>query len=248
MILASFPVSFARHPCPCAHPNYRNCGAWCEETGIRNFPAAGALVYVWQFPVPRNPAALGRGFGHRPPRFRITQVNPHFATGLARELRRQHRRAGHVCVAGPSSLPSWWSQFRAGDRAFQVEVYLGPRAGGAVRASLDGLLDSLRLHPRHRPAPPTPTAGGGPITLAQFSALRLGESEARVTNEFGMPERRTRVVRYGFTHDEPRGLRCIYYRRRSPDDGAPESTSDTFQLCFAGQRLRYRWAYIASRA
>ncbi|HLY50196.1 MAG TPA: hypothetical protein VKR21_13460 [Solirubrobacteraceae bacterium] len=147
IVLASFPVTFSRHPCPCAHPNYRDCGAWCTETGIRAFPAAGALVYIWEFPVPRNPAELGRGFGPRPAAFYVTEKNSHFAQTLARELRKTHRRAGHACVEGPGSLPSWWSDFLAARRAFQVEVYTGPQAGPNVRAQVNALLDSLRIAP-----------------------------------------------------------------------------------------------------
>src|SRR5690242_12088419 len=44
-VLASFPAAFAGHPCPCATPNYRNCGGWCTEPRIRNFPMEGVLVF-----------------------------------------------------------------------------------------------------------------------------------------------------------------------------------------------------------
>jgi hypothetical protein len=243
-VLASFPVTFSRHPCPCAHPNYRTCGAWCHETGIRAFPAAGALVYIWEFPVPRNPAELGRGFVPRPAAFHVTEKNPRFGETLARELRKTHRQAGHACVEGPGSLPSWWSDFLAARRAFQVEVYLGPQAGPDVRARVDELLDSLRISALRQRV----DSAGRPMTLAQFASLRHGESRGAVLRAFGSPESRRRVVRYGFTHEEPRGLRCMYYRRRFPDAGAPWSRSDTFQLCFAGSRLRHRWAYVAARA
>jgi hypothetical protein len=147
-VLASFAVSFARHPCPCARPNYRTCGQWCHELSVREFPEAGALVFVWEFPPPRNPAALGRGYRLRPARFRVAQKNPHFAQALARELRILHLEAGHACVEGPGSLPSWWSDFRDTGRVFQVEVYLGPAAGEAVSARVNALLDSLKVVPR----------------------------------------------------------------------------------------------------
>ena len=111
-VLASFPVAFSRHPCPCASPNYRNCGAWCHETGVRNFPAGGALVFMWEFASPRDPADLGRGYVLRPPRFWVTEKNPQFAEALGRELRGLRRKAGHACVEGPGSLPSWSSGFR----------------------------------------------------------------------------------------------------------------------------------------
>jgi hypothetical protein len=89
---------------------------------------------------------------------------------------------------------------------------------------------------------------GKPIGLAQFNSLRLGESRTQVMKQFGLPESRQRLVPYGFTHEEPKGKRCIYYRRRFPDAGDPWDSSDTFQLCFSASRLRYKWAYIAARA
>jgi hypothetical protein len=105
-------------------------------------------VFVWEFPPPRNPAALGRGYRLRPARFRVAQKNPHFPQALARELRILHLEAGHACVEGPGSLPSWWGDFRDTGRVFQVEVYLGPAAGEAVSARVNALLDSLKVVPR----------------------------------------------------------------------------------------------------
>jgi hypothetical protein len=87
-----------------------------------------------------------------------------------------------------------------------------------------------------------------PITLAQFRSLRLGESRTQVTKQFGGSESRLRVVPYGFTHEEPNGQHCIYYRRRFPDTGDPWSSIDTFQLCFRASRLMYKWAYVVARA
>jgi hypothetical protein len=147
-VLASFAVSFARRPCPCARPNYRPCGQWCHELSVRDFPEAGALVFVWEFPSFGSSGALGRGYGFRPARFRVGQKDPHFAEALARELRGLHVEAGRACVEGPGSLPSWWSDFRDAGRVFQVEVYLGPAAGKAVRARVNGLLDGLKVVPR----------------------------------------------------------------------------------------------------
>ena len=146
-VLASFPATFARRPCTCANPNYRTCGVWCEEQNIREFPRAGAIVFVWEFPIPPNPADLGRRYGRRPARFTVAQHNPRFAEVLARELRRLGREAGHACVEGPGSLPSWFSDFREAGRALQLEVFLGPAAGRKVRARMDALLDSLKVTP-----------------------------------------------------------------------------------------------------
>jgi hypothetical protein len=89
---------------------------------------------------------------------------------------------------------------------------------------------------------------GNPIGLVQFNSLQLGESQTQVMKQVGLPESRRRIVPYGFTHEEPTGQRCVYYRRRFPDAGDPWHSSDTFQLCFSASRLRYKWAYIAARA
>jgi hypothetical protein len=144
--IASFPLAFGRRPCPCAHPNYRTCGAWCEDPSVRDFPSTGAAVFLWELPSPRNPAALGRGFGFRPGQFRVVQKDPQFAQGLARRLRALHRPAARACVEGPGR-PSWWSDFREAGRVFQLEVYLGPAAGPPVLARLDALLNSLEVRP-----------------------------------------------------------------------------------------------------
>lgn len=50
-------------------------------------------------------------------------------------------------MEGPGSLPSWWSDFSDSGRVFQIEVYLGPAAGSAVRARADALLNSLEIAP-----------------------------------------------------------------------------------------------------
>jgi hypothetical protein len=144
-VLASFRVVYGRHPCPCATPNYRSCGGWCEEPSVRNFPLTGVLVYVWQFAVPRNPALLGRGFALHHPRFQVVQRDQQFARAVSRELGSRHLKAGHVCVEGPGSHPSWWSDFKERGRAFQVEVYLGPGVRQADLARADSLLDSLDI-------------------------------------------------------------------------------------------------------
>jgi hypothetical protein len=89
---------------------------------------------------------------------------------------------------------------------------------------------------------------GKPITLAQFESLRWGAPRAQVTKQFGRPESRQKIGEFGFTHEEPKKQQCIYYRRQHPDIGDPWSSSDTFQLCFQGSRLRHKWAYIAARA
>jgi hypothetical protein len=88
---------------------------------------------------------------------------------------------------------------------------------------------------------------GKPITLAQFASLHLGATQAQIAKQFGTPESRQRVE-LAFRHEEPRKQRCIYYRRRHPDAGDPWNSSDLFQICFEGSRLRYKWAYIAARA
>jgi hypothetical protein len=97
---------------------------------------------------------------------------------------------------------------------------------------------------------------GDAISFSQFDSLTLGEPQAQVMSQLGHPESRQRVVTYGFTHEEPKRDSCVYYRRRYPDSdrrrypdsGDRWSAIDTFQLCFRGSRLRYKWAYIADRA
>jgi hypothetical protein len=141
-VVGSFTVAFARHPCRCAKPIVRNCGKWCAEPSIPNFPRAGALLFIWEYPPPRNSAEVSR-IPRRPARFVVAQDNPHFADALARELRHRGVTAGHAC-AGP---PSWVSDFRDAGRLFQLEAYLGPAAGRQVRARMDALLSSLKVAP-----------------------------------------------------------------------------------------------------
>jgi hypothetical protein len=49
-------------------------------------------------------------------------------------------------IANPACTDLVWStSFRDSRRVFQVEVYLGPRAGGTIRGRMDALLDSLEI-------------------------------------------------------------------------------------------------------
>jgi hypothetical protein len=139
-VVGSFTVAFARHPCPCARPNLRNCGEWCEEPDIRDFPRAGALLFIWEYPPPQNAAEVRR-IPRRPARFLVEQDNPSFAKALARELRRRRDTAGEACAGAPS----WVRDFRYAGRLFQLEAYLGPAAGRRVLARVDALLSSLQV-------------------------------------------------------------------------------------------------------
>jgi hypothetical protein len=123
------------------------------------------------------------------------------------------------------------------------------RAAAAILATsaISGCGSSVSHATIGNPRGPQVTHGDA-ITFFQFDLLRLGESRAQVTKQLGMPESRQRVVPHGFIREEPRGQRCIYYRRRFPDAGDRWSNTDTFQLCFRGSRLRYKWPYIAARA
>ncbi len=147
-MVASFAATFARQPCPCATPNIRECWGWCEVPNVRNFPRAGALLVVWEYPPPQDKAELRR-IPHRPARFRVTQKDPHFAKALARELRRLDLKAGHACAGGlPGFSSSWWSDFRDAGQLFHLDVYLGPTAGRQTRDRIDSLLDSLQVSQR----------------------------------------------------------------------------------------------------
>ncbi len=111
LAVASFPVRLASHACECGTPN------------IRDFPRAGAFLFVWESPAPSTPAGMRR-VPPLPARFLVTQGNPHW----------------YECAG-----PSWMTVFRDRGRVFQAEVYLGPAAGRTVREKMDGLLDSLQV-------------------------------------------------------------------------------------------------------
>jgi hypothetical protein len=112
----------------------------CGTPNVRNFPSDGAFVFAWEYEAPYSAASMGR-IPRRPAAFDVGRGTPQTPE-----------------CAGPS----WVDDFRDNGRVLQVDVYLGPRAGPAVRGRVDALLDSLRVarHPvlRHevyaKPGPP----------------------------------------------------------------------------------------------
>jgi hypothetical protein len=92
---------------------------------VRNFPRAGAFLFVWEYlHLPRR--ALAR-FPRRPARFHLTSESPQrFACG------------------GPSDVIT----FQDAGRVFQAEIYLGAAAGPQLRARLLAVMDSLRVSRR----------------------------------------------------------------------------------------------------
>lgn len=96
----------------------------CGFPNVVGFPRDGAFVFAWEYVHPQR-AQLART-PHRPARFTLNVS-----------------RAVHRTCYGPTDE----FDFQAAGRVFQVEVYLGPRAGPALRAALDATLDSLRVTP-----------------------------------------------------------------------------------------------------
>jgi len=95
----------------------------CGFPNVVNFPHGGAFIFVWEYLRPLSHRALARVPG-LPARFRL-------ASG--RSVRR-------TCDGSSDTFG-----FKDAGGVFQVEVYLGPRAGRARRADVIAMLDSLRV-------------------------------------------------------------------------------------------------------
>jgi len=103
-----------------ARLSHRTCE--CGFPNVVNFPRNGAFVFVWEYlHYPRW--SLAR-VPRRPARFSL-------ATGTGVRL---------TCDG-----PNGGSAFKDAGRVLQVEVYLGPSAGPALRAQAAAALESLRL-------------------------------------------------------------------------------------------------------
>jgi hypothetical protein len=94
----------------------------CGFPNVVNFPRDGAFVFVWEYLHPSR-----RGLARVPSR----PVRFHLAAG---------RGVRQTCDG-----PNGGSGFKDAGRVFQVEVYLGPKAGPALRAQAAAALDSLRV-------------------------------------------------------------------------------------------------------
>jgi len=96
----------------------------CGMPNVAGFPPAGAFVFVWKYPsLSRRDL---RRLPERPSRFHVaaTAIKPFQCAG-----------------------PSDGLAFRVRDRAFQVEIYVGPAATPSVRAQLAAILSSWRVTP-----------------------------------------------------------------------------------------------------
>jgi hypothetical protein len=93
-------------------------GSTCQPTrALAEMPPNGAFIYAMEY---SGTGLHRREFPPRPNRFRLT----HFAS--------------YECMG-----PSYAILFREAGRFFQIHVYLGPRAGPAVRAAVLRILDSF---------------------------------------------------------------------------------------------------------
>jgi hypothetical protein len=100
----------------------RTCA--CGFPNVVNFPRDGAFVFVWEYLHPTRRELVG--IPSRPTRF-------HLAADA---------RVRKTC-AGSSDTYA----FKDAGRVFQVEVYLGPDAGPALRGRAATMLASLRAAP-----------------------------------------------------------------------------------------------------
>jgi hypothetical protein len=96
----------------------------CGFPNVVNFPRDGAFVFVWEYLQPSR-RALAR-VPRRP-------VRVHLAA---------NGRVRHTCD-GPTDTFG----FKDAGRILQVEVYLGPGTGPALRRQTAAMLDSLRVAP-----------------------------------------------------------------------------------------------------
>jgi hypothetical protein len=94
----------------------------CGFPNVVNFPRGGAFVFVWEYLHPSR-----RGLARVPSR----PANFHLAAGGA---------VRHTCDGSSDTFG-----FKDAGRVFQVEVYLGPAVGPAVRERVAAILASLRV-------------------------------------------------------------------------------------------------------
>lgn len=94
----------------------------CGVPRITDFPRDGAFLFAWQY-THLAPAAR-RYFPPRRAGFHVPRSS----------------RGPYRCGA-----PGWRANFRVGQSAFQVQVYLGPEASRGAIAKTDALLESIRV-------------------------------------------------------------------------------------------------------
>jgi hypothetical protein len=96
----------------------------CGFPNVVNFPRHGAFIFIWEYL-----HASRRGLSRVPSR------PAHFHVVRAHGVR-------HTCDGSSDTFG-----FKAADRVFQVEVYLGPGTGPGLRSHVGAMLDSLRIRP-----------------------------------------------------------------------------------------------------
>jgi hypothetical protein len=96
----------------------------CGFPNVIDFPRGGAFIFVWEYLHPSR-----REFARVPSR----PVRFHLAAGGARR---------QTCDGSSDTFG-----FKDAGRVFQVEIYLGPRVGPALRGRVVAMLDSLRVGP-----------------------------------------------------------------------------------------------------
>ena len=96
----------------------------CGSPHVVSFPPNGAFIFVWEYlHYPRRSLA------------RVPRRPARFSLSAGRGVRR-------TCDG-----PNGGFNFKDAGRVFQVEVYLGPGAGAALRGRVAATLDSLRVAP-----------------------------------------------------------------------------------------------------
>jgi hypothetical protein len=94
----------------------------CGFPNVVNFPRDGAFVFVWEYLHPSR-----RGLA------RTRSLPVHFHLGADRAVRQ-------TCLGVSDTFG-----FRDAGRVFQVEIYLGPTAGSALRGRVAAMLESFRV-------------------------------------------------------------------------------------------------------
>jgi hypothetical protein len=94
----------------------------CGFPNVVDFPRDGAFIFVWEYLHPSHSGLAGMPV--RPVRFRLAA-----GSGVR-----------HTCDGSSDTFA-----FKDSGRVFQVEVYLGPRVGPALRGRVAAMLDSLRV-------------------------------------------------------------------------------------------------------
>lgn len=96
----------------------------CGFPNVIHFPRDGAFMFAWEYLHPQRGQLVRTP--SRPARVSLTVS-----------------RAVRLTCDGPNDE----AYFKEAGRVFQVEIYIGPTAGRALRAQVAAMLDSLRVAP-----------------------------------------------------------------------------------------------------